>query len=90
MKHRIYDKDGKFVSVRMCVACREHKPKQELIKVKRVSDGAEIDGKTGRGAYVCNRIECIEKAQKIRGLERGLKSAVDKKIYDELTELVTK
>ena len=85
MKHRILDSNGKKVSVRMCVACRENKPKKDLIRVVRSKDGVvSIDEKgsmPGRGAYVCATKACIEKSHKIRGLQRGINAEIPKEIY---------
>lgn len=54
--------------VRTCVACREGKPKAEMLRVVRTPDGEiKIDptGKcAGRGAYVCNEPSCVEKCVK--------------------------
>ena len=45
----------------------------------------DITGKqNGRGAYLCFSDECLEKAMKNRGIERSLKMAVPKDIYDNL------
>lgn len=72
---------------RMCVACRQMKPKGELIKVVKTEYGAELDKtqkKPGRGAYVCKDGVCIENARKRRAFARHFKMAVDEKIYDEI------
>lgn len=47
---------------RMCVACRERRPKAGLVRVCRGPDGqvaVDMTGKgPGRGAYVCRRSSC--------------------------------
>ena len=47
----------KKVPMRMCVGCREMKPKKELIRVVRSPEGEislDFRGKApGRGAYLC-------------------------------------
>ena len=72
----------------MCAACREMKPKTDLIRVVRLPEGGiavDRDGKLqGRGAYVCRRAQCIARLKKNGGLNRGLKTAVDEGIYEEL------
>ena len=49
------------IPMRMCVGCREMKPKAELMRVVKPQDGdCAIDrtGKApGRGAYVCESAE---------------------------------
>ena len=76
------------VPMRMCVGCREMKPKMTLLRVVKPQDGeAHIDrvGKApGRGAYVCDDIECLRKARKSKALERALECRIDEAVFDEL------
>lgn len=75
---------------RMCVGCREMIDKRLLIRVVRTPEGAiHIDktGKTnGRGAYICNKKECLEKAIKSNQLERALKAKIPDEIRTSLME----
>ena len=65
----------KKVPMRMCVGCREMKPKRELLRVVRSPEGSvAIDPtgrKPGRGAYVCFSAECLKKAIRQKQLERA-------------------
>ena len=76
------------VPMRMCVGCREMKPKMTLLRVVKPQEGeAHIDrtGKApGRGAYVCDDIECLNKAQKSRALERALECQIAPEVFDQL------
>lgn len=57
-----------------------------MIRVSLKDGEIKIDGEKknpGRGSYICNSTACIEKAQKTRGLERGLKTYVSAGIYEE-------
>ena len=60
------------IPMRMCVGCREMKPKMELTRVVKPQEGdcaIDFTGKApGRGAYVCKSAECLKKAQKTRAL----------------------
>lgn len=38
----------------------------------------------GRGAYLCDRLECLQKARKNHGLERAFKINIKDEIYDDL------
>lgn len=71
----------KKIPMRMCVACREMRPKKELLRIVRTADGTvEVDRtgkKNGRGAYLCAREECLNKALKIRTLNRALDVTLD-------------
>ena len=76
------------IPMRMCVGCREMKPKKELLRVVKPQDGdARIDrtGKaSGRGAYVCDSVECLKKARKTRALERALETTLEDAVFDQL------
>ena len=51
---------------RTCLGCRRRRPKRELLRLVRRSDGrVDADGTaSGRGAYVCAERECLERALK--------------------------
>jgi len=80
----------KKVPMRMCVACREMKPKKELLRVVRTPEGAvEVDRtgrKNGRGAYLCGTVDCLNKAVKTRALERALQQKIDDTVWETLKE----
>jgi predicted RNA-binding protein YlxR (DUF448 family) len=65
-------------------------PKKELIRVVRTPEGAtQIDltgKKSGRGAYLCGKVECFRLAKKTKALDRALKQTVDAEIYDRLAQ----
>jgi predicted RNA-binding protein YlxR (DUF448 family) len=62
---------------RTCVACRSTSGKRELLRVVRTPAGrVEVDptGKrAGRGAYLCNRLECWQTALKKGRLDAALR-----------------
>lgn len=62
------------VPLRMCIGCREMKPKKELLRIVKTPEGVlEFDPtskKNGRGAYLCTKIECLSKATKHHGFEK--------------------
>ena len=76
------------IPMRMCVGCREMKPKRELTRVVKPQEGdAHIDlrGKApGRGAYVCADVECFRKARKSRALERALECTISAEVFEQL------
>lgn len=76
------------VPLRKCTGCQEMKEKKQLIRVVRTDENQytiDLTGKmSGRGAYICKNIECLEKAFKSKGLERSFKSAIPKDIYEKL------
>ena len=80
------------IPMRMCVGCREMKPKVQLLRVVKPQDGdAHIDrvGKApGRGAYVCDDIECLRRARKTKALERALDCRIEDQVFDELEQQI--
>jgi predicted RNA-binding protein YlxR (DUF448 family) len=81
---------AKKIPMRMCTACREMKPKKELVRVVKTPEGEiklDFTGKlNGRGAYICKSLECLKKAEKANALSRAFSCAVSKEIYDELSK----
>ena len=78
----------KHIPLRSCVACRDNKPKRELVRVVRVADDrVEVDRtgkKNGRGAYFCPAVECWELGQKRRALNHALSMTVTPENWEEL------
>ena len=73
---------------RTCMGCNEVKPKKDLIRVVKNKEGNIFIDKTGkangRGAYLCDNIECLEKAIKTKRLEKSFETKISNEIYDEL------
>lgn len=67
-------KRPKHIPLRTCIACRESKPKRELLRIVRTPDGHVVidpaGKKPGRGAYLCARLSCWETAIKKKRLEQ--------------------
>lgn len=77
----------------MCVACREMRPVNELIRFVADSNSklAEPDiykKKFGRGAYLCKNAVCIDKARKKRILQRHLKCGVNEEVFKVAEEML--
>lgn len=83
----------KKIPMRMCNGCMEMKPKKELIRIVKSPEGevsVDLTGKkSGRGAYVCNSIQCLEKAFKAKRLNKNLETSIDEGIYIRLREEIT-
>ena len=64
----------RHVPERTCVACKQVRPKRELLRVVRTPDGhvlMDATGKrSGRGAYLCARLSCWQDALKKKRLEQ--------------------
>ena len=77
---------------RTCLGCKEAKNKKELIRIVKQNDGKIFIDKTGkangRGAYICNNIECLEKAIKSKRLENNFETKIDNEIYESLRGVI--
>lgn len=78
----------KKIPQRTCMGCNEKKDKKELIRIVKSSDGQISIDKTGkmpgRGAYICDKKECLEKAIKTKRIERVFETKIDNSIYENL------
>ncbi len=75
--------------MRMCIACRESKPKREMLRVVKNESGISIDfsGKLeGRGAYLCNSEECLKKLKKYKLLNKTFSEDVSAEVYQRIEE----
>ena len=82
------------IPLRQCIGCGEMKNKKEMIRILKTAEGEiTIDAtgkKNGRGAYLCPSMDCYRKAGKGRGLERSLKMAIPKDVYETLEKEMEK
>ena len=82
------------IPMRMCVGCREIKPKIELLRVVKTPEGEillDFSGKvSGRGAYVCPNKECLERAVKQKQLDRALEVVLDDEVIKDLEKALEK
>ena len=76
--------------LRMCIICREHSDKKELLRIVKNKDGEIFVDKTGkangRGAYICKSPECFQKLRKTRGLNRAFRCETKDEVYDKIGE----
>ena len=81
---------NKKVPLRMCTGCGEMKPKKELIRIVHNAQGEisldKTGKKAGRGAYICNNIDCLKKARKAKRLEKAFACAIPDTIFAQLEE----
>lgn len=76
------------IPMRQCTGCGERKEKKELIRIiKTPEEEITVDftgKKNGRGAYICNSIDCLKLARKRKALDRSLKTTIPAEIYESL------
>lgn len=73
---------------RTCIGCNEKKDKKDLVRIVKNKDNEIHIDKTGkmpgRGAYLCDNIECLNQAIKTKRLERTFEMAIENEIYENL------
>lgn len=74
--------------VRQCLGCNEHRPKQELIRVVRAPDGTvslDFKGKkSGRGAYLCHSVKCLQRVRKSGRLSHSLGVEIPAEVWEQM------
>ena len=74
------------------MGCNEKKDKKDLIRIVKNKDNEiSIDRtgkKEGRGAYICDDVNCLEKVIKSKRLERVLEIPISKEIYESLRGVI--
>ena len=80
----------KHIPQRTCVACRKVRPKRELIRLVRCSDGKiEVDAggrRVGRGAYLCLVHQCWEVGLEGGRLEYALRTVLSQDNREQLIQ----
>ena len=79
----------KKTPMRTCIACRECKPKKELLRIVKNDFGFALDktGKlNGRGAYICKSKECFDLLLKNKLLNKTFKMSVPEEEYQKIKE----
>ena len=82
---------GKHVPMRTCVICRDKTNKRMLIRVVRTEHGIQVDpsGKlNGRGAYLCDRASCWERAMITDILSRALRTSLSAEDRQRLQQAI--
>ena len=76
----------------MCVACKQMRPKRELVRVVRTADGGvRVDPTSklsGRGAYVCPTAQCAEAGVREGSLQHALEVPMPEDIHEALQRAV--
>lgn len=77
---------------RTCMGCNSQRDKKELIRIVKDKEGNISLDKTGkangRGAYICNNIECLEKAVKSKRLNKVFDTTISDEIYENLRGVI--
>ena len=80
------------IKQRTCIGCIKKAHKSEYIRiVKPKNENALIDVEgthSGRGAYICSDIKCVDTAIKKKKLQRALRCEIDPSFYQEIKEYI--
>lgn len=71
------------------MACREKKSKKEMIRIVKSESGIHLDfsGKAeGRGAYLCDREECLKKLLRYKLVNKTFSCNVGEEVYKAIEE----
>ena len=84
----------KKIPMRKCTGCGIQKPKKELVRVVKTPDGEillDLIGKaSGRGAYICNNADCLQKAKKSKRIDRTFEMKIPEEIYNQMEAQIGK
>ena len=73
---------------RTCMGCNIKKDKNEFIRIVKNKNGEINIDKTGkmpgRGAYLCDNVECLKKAMKTKRIDKVFETQIDEDIYEKL------
>ena len=76
----------KKIVQRTCIACNSKKDKKELIRVVLNKEGklfVDNTGKAeGRGIYICDNEECLEKFRKNKKIEKAFGISISDELCD--------
>ena len=82
----------KKIPQRTCMGCNQKKEKKEFVRiVKNKENEISLDttGKlSGRGAYICNDIACLERVIKSKRLEKVFEMKISEQIYNDLRGVI--
>lgn len=74
--------------IRTCCSCRRKDNKLCFFRIVRTSDGQaafDRDHKlSGRGAYLCQKAECLNKAKKSNSIARSLSCQIPEIVWEQI------
>ncbi len=82
----------KRIPQRTCMGCNEKKDKKDLIRIVKNKNNEILVDKTGkldgRGAYICNNVECLEKLKKSKRLNKIFETNISNEIYESIRGVI--
>lgn len=82
----------KKIPSRTCIGCGTQKSKTELIRIVKTQSGEIKLDKTGklpgRGAYICDKSECLNLAIHSKKLEKTFETKIEESVYESLKNTI--
>lgn len=82
----------KKIPSRTCIGCGTQKSKTELIRIVKTQSGEIKLDKTGklpgRGAYICDKSECLNLAIRSKKLEKTFETKIEESVYESLKNTI--
>ncbi len=82
----------KKIVQRTCMGCNQKKDKKDLIRIVMNKEGIISIDKTGklpgRGAYICDDINCLDKLIKSKRLNKVFEIKIGEEIYKNLRGVI--
>lgn len=77
---------------RTCIVCNNKGEKRDFIRIvknKQMEVAIDLTGKaSGRGAYICKEITCLEKLIKTKRLEKIFEMKIQDELYENLRGVI--
>lgn len=74
------------------MGCNQRRDKKDFIRIVKNKENEIYIDKTGRqegrGAYLCDDIQCLEKVIKSKRLEKVLSKKIEEKTYEDLRGVI--
>lgn len=82
------------IPMRKCIGCMESFPKKELCRIVKTKENEILfdatGKKNGRGAYICKKSECFEKAIISKRLSKSLEAEIPIEVHDAIKAEIEK
>ena len=76
------------IPLRTCIACKEMKPKKEMLRIVKTADGEIFPDPTGkaagRGAYICGNEKCRQLLGAKKLLNKAFSAPVGAEVYERI------
>ncbi len=82
----------KKIPQRMCIACREMQDKKNMLRIVKTATGEILPDRSGkvngRGAYICDKSDCVKKLKKYRLLSKAFSMDIPLETYEAVEEAI--